>query len=636
VIAQIKSKLTLPIAAALLISCATTEDRGEFQESTDPSIEQLIGEVQVEDPEALVQQGKINEAAMLYLKIASKASDPQRQSLQLKGIHLLITEKSYEIANNLISEMDSAKLNTDQLTHYAYLNAKLSNYARNAEESLQWLDYIKNENYLKFTTEIDALKLMISIYELASDSKSAILTRIKLEPFLTSETDIIANQQAISRDLLLINEEEIQNINGLEDSVRGIAWLELAMLVKKSKNPFRLGSQLASWKELNPSNPIRMEIIAALAPQITDEQIKIENIALLLPLSGPFKKPASAIRDGFMANYYAEDSAENKPTIRIYNSASKELSLIDTYQRAVSEGADIIVGPLRKKSVDLLAKSGVIQSPTLVLNRFENEDFYVKNFYQFALSPEMEAQQTAQRAWADGHNRAAIIFPENNWGNRVATAFKEEWEELGGEIVSKNSYKSKKNDFSKPIKALLAIDKSHERKNNLAKLFRTKLNFEPRRRQDIDFIFMAAFPRQARLIPPQLKFFHAGKLPIYSTSHSFSGKINRKKDRDLNSLIVGDMPWTLTGTKNNNTKMQIYRTWPNKSKQFNRFYAFGNDAYAVLHYLNWLRGNSQSRLQGQTGNLHMNESNQILRELSWAKFKNGKPILLPATARIDN
>ena len=635
-IAQIKSKLTLPIAAALLISCATTEDRGEFQESTDPSIEQLIGEVQVEDPEALVQQGKINEAAMLYLKIASKASDPQRQSLQLKGIHLLITEKSYEIANNLISEMDSAKLNTDQLTHYAYLNAKLSNYARNAEESLQWLDYIKNENYLKFTTEIDALKLMISIYELASDSKSAILTRIKLEPFLTSETDIIANQQAISRDLLLINEEEIQNINGLEDSVRGIAWLELAMLVKKSKNPFRLGSQLASWKELNPSNPIRMEIIAALAPQITDEQIKIENIALLLPLSGPFKKPASAIRDGFMANYYAEDSAENKPTIRIYNSASKELSLIDTYQRAVSEGADIIVGPLRKKSVDLLAKSGVIQSPTLVLNRFENEDFYVKNFYQFALSPEMEAQQTAQRAWADGHNRAAIIFPENNWGNRVATAFKEEWEELGGEIVSKNSYKSKKNDFSKPIKALLAIDKSHERKNNLAKLFRTKLNFEPRRRQDIDFIFMAAFPRQARLIPPQLKFFHAGKLPIYSTSHSFSGKINRKKDRDLNSLIVGDMPWTLTGTKNNNTKMQIYRTWPNKSKQFNRFYAFGNDAYAVLHYLNWLRGNSQSRLQGQTGNLHMNESNQILRELSWAKFKNGKPILLPATARIDN
>ena len=635
-IAQIKTKLTLLLVAALLISCATTKDRDEQTDATDPTLDQLIGEIQIEDPEALARQGKTNEAAMLYLKIASKASDPERQSLQLKGIHLLINDKSYEIANSLISEIDASKLNTDQLTHYAYLNAKLRVNERNAEESLQWLDYIKNENYLKFTDEADALKLMISIYELASDNQSATLMRIELEPFLTTEIDIIANQQAIIRDLLLIDEAELQKISSFEESVRGVAWLELAMLVKKSKNPFRLGSQLASWKELNPSNPVRNEIIAALAPQQTDEQVKIENIALLLPLSGPFKKPASAIRDGFMANYYAENFTENRPTIRVYNSVNKEQSVIEIYQRAISEGADIVVGPLRKKSVDLLASSSDIHIPTLALNTLENEDYYVKNFYQFALSPEMEAKQTAQRAWADGHNRAAIIFPENKWGMRVITAFKNEWEKLGGEIVSENGYKTKKNDFSAPIKALLAIDKSHERKKNLAKLFKTNLNFEPRRRQDIDFIFMASFPRQARLIPPQLKFFHAGNLPIYSTSHSFSGKINNKKDRDLNSLIVGDMPWTLTNTKDNNTKQQIYQIWPNKSKQFNRFFAFGNDAYYVLHYLNWLRGNSHSRLQGETGNLHMNESNQILRELTWAKFKSGKPQLLPATARLDN
>lgn len=635
-IAQNKAKLVLPIIAVLLISCATTEDRDTEGDITDQVLGQLTGEIQIDDPEALVKQGRTNEAAMLYLKIASKASDPERQSLQLKGIHLLINDKSFEIADNLISEIDASKLNTDQLTHYAYLNAKLAVNARNAEKSLEWLDYIKNENYLKFTNEVDALKLMVSIYELASNRQLAILTRIKLEPFLTTESEILENQQSIIRDLLLIDESELEKMSGLEDSFRGVAWLELAMLVKKSKNPFRLGNQLASWKELNPSNPIRDEIIAALAPQQTDEQIKIENIALLLPLSGPFKKPASAIRDGFIANYYAEDSTENRPTIRIYDSANKELSIVETYQRAVSDGADIIVGPLRKKTIDFLANNVDLQTPTLVLNTLKNKDFYKKNFYQFALSPEMEAQQTAQRAWADGHNRAAIIFPENDWGNRVVTAFKDEWERLGGEIVSENGYKTKKNDFSKPIKSLLAIDKSYERKRALARLFRTKLNFEPRRRQDIDFIFMAAFPRQARLIPPQLKFFHAGNLPIYSTSHSFSGKINSKKDRDLNSLIIGDMPWTLTGTKNKNTKLQIYRTWPNKSRQFNRFYAFGSDAYYVLNYLNWLRGNSQSRLEGETGNLYMNESNQILRELSWAKFKNGKPRLLPATAKLDN
>ena len=629
------TKLTFIITASLLISCATTKD-GDRPDDFDSSLGRLTGSIEFDDPMDLVRQGKINEAAMLYLKIASKASEPERQSLQLKGIHLLIDEKSFDVADTLISEIDASKLNTKQLTHYAYLNAKLSLNDRNAEKSLQWLDYFKNENYLKFTSEIDALRLMVAIYELASDSQSAILTRIKIEPFLKTETDIVTNQQAIVHDLLLIDEATLEKFSGLEETTQGIIWLELAMLVKKSKNPFRLGSQLASWKELNPSNPIRNEIIAALAPQITANQIKIENIALLLPMSGPFNKPANAIRDGFIANYYAEDSTENRPVIRIYNSASKEETIIETYQRAISDGADIVVGPLSKNTVDELAKNANIQVPTLVLNVLEDETFYAKNFYQFALSPEMEAQQTAQRAWADGHNRAAIIYPENKWGNRVIAAFKKEWKKLGGEVASENGYKTEKNDFSKPIKSLLAIDKSYQRKRDLNRLLRAKLKFEPRRRQDIDFIFMAAFPRQARLIPPQMKFFHAGKLPIYSTSHSFSGKINRKKDRDLNSLIIGDMPWTLTTTKNNNTKLQIYRTWPNKSKKFNRFYAFGNDAYYVLNYLNWLRGNKNSRLGGQTGNLHMNESNQILRELTWAKFNKGKPFLLPATAKLEN
>ncbi|MDH5258287.1 MAG: penicillin-binding protein activator, partial [Gammaproteobacteria bacterium] len=224
---------------------------------------------------------------------------------------------------------------------------------------------------------------------------------------------------------------------------------------------------------------------------------------------------------------------------------------------------------------------------------------------------------------------------DNKWGKRVSDAFKEEWLKLGGETVSDTSYNSKKNDFSTPIKTLLAIDKSTERRNTLSALLKTRLKFEPRRRQDIDFVFMAAFPKQARLIPPQLKFFHAANVPIYATSHSFSGRLDSKKDRDLDSVVIGDMPWTLSRAKNDNYKRQIYRTWPNKSRQFNRLYAFGTDAYNILYYLNWLRANTNSMLQGATGELHMSESNLVTRKLSWAKFKKGRPSLLPATATLN-
>ncbi|MDX1811632.1 MAG: penicillin-binding protein activator, partial [Gammaproteobacteria bacterium] len=269
--------------------------------------------------------------------------------------------------------------------------------------------------------------------------------------------------------------------------------------------------------------------------------------------------------------------------------------------------------------------------PMLALNQLEEDNFYNRNFYQFPLSPEDEAKQVANRAWLDGHNRAAVITPDNKWGERLAEAFKTEWEKLGGVVATESQYNARKNDFSKPIKSLLAIDESEQRRREISRLLRTKVRFEPRRRQDIDVIFMAALPRQARLIPPQLEFYHAESLPIYTTSHSYTGRMNRKNDRDLNGIMIADMPWTLNSAYMETLKKQVYRNWPNKSKQFNRLYALGTDAYNILFYLNWLRDNSNAQLQGATGILHMNEKNQVIRQLSWAKFRNGLPRLIAAT-----
>ena len=66
--------------------------------------------------------------------------------------------------------------------------------------------------------------------------------------------------------------------------------------------------------------------------------------------------------------------------------------------------------------------------------------FFTANLFQFGLSPEDEAKQIAQRAWFDGHNKAAMIYPEGNWGKRVAAAFKQHWEQLGGRVASEQHY----------------------------------------------------------------------------------------------------------------------------------------------------------------------------------------------------
>ena len=347
-------------------------------------------------------------------------------------------------------------------------------------------------------------------------------------------------------------------------------------------------------------------------------------------MDGPFGKAAKAIRNGFLAAYYHDSDRQTKPTINIYNTNS-DTPIADIYNRALDAGATVVIGPLDKKKIVELTTTTDIAVPTLALNHLENEDYYASNLFQFGLSPEDEARQIAQRAWFDGHNEAAMIYPEGSWGDRVASAFKLHWEQLGGRIATEQHYPAKKNDFSASINKLLNIDQSKERKKSLAKLLKARMRFEPRRRQDIDFIFMGAFPRQARLIPPQLKFFDAGDLPLYATSHSFSGKINRSSDRDMNGVIIGDMPWTLRGNKSSPVRKTIYKTFRKDVGKYSRLYALGVDAHNVIYFLNWLRSNANARLNGATGTIHMTTNNRLDRDLTWARFSRGKPKVLALT-----
>ncbi len=622
--------LASAILIVLLASCSSIAVKDTRHVNESPQ-----GQLSSEDPEELIAQDKLAEAAMLYLAIANNASSPQKQNIQLKAIDLLIKDKLVEVASNLLLELNLDDLNIEQITFYAYLSAKVAINERNPKQSQQWLRSITVENSAAFATEADIIRLYIATYELASNIKNATLKRIALDRHLKTDEEILINQQAIIRGLLALHISVLQNITQIESAYNIRAWVNLSLLVKNAKNPFRLGNQLKIWQDNNPQLSIQPSLIAALAPHVDDVPPNLENIALLLPLSGPFSKPATAIRNGFLASYYANINSGNLPTVRIYDTGGVNSNILAIYQEAIDNGANIIVGPLRKKAIKEIALNTNHNIPTLALNQLDNIDFYSENFYQFSLSPEDEAKQTARRAWLDGHSRAAVISPNNKWGKRVATAFNEEWEKLGGEITSNSSYNAKKSDFSKPIKTLLAIDKSRDRRRALSKLLRVGLKFEPRRRQDIDFVFMAAFPKQARLIPPQLKFYHATSIPIYATSHSFSGWLNRKKDRDLDNVTIGDMPWTLTGTRKDSYKREIYKTWPNSTRRFNRLYAFGTDSYNVLYYLNWLRSNNLSRLRGTTGELHMSENNQVLRNLSWAKFSKGRAKLLPATTMLS-
>jgi len=249
------------------------------------------------------------------------------------------------------------------------------------------------------------------------------------------------------------------------------------------------------------------------------------------------------------------------------------------------------------------------------------------NIYQFGLAPEDEARQVAERAWLDGHNQAIALIPEGAWGERVLEAFRNDWDLLGGTLLEYQFYPPEKNDFSPQIQALLNLDESRQRHKQLQRILQTTLEFEPRRRQDSDFVFMAAFPRQARLLRPQLKFHYASRLPVYATSHIYTGHIDKNADRDMDGVSFTDIPWVLTDRRTPlPLKQKVMALWPKSVKQYTRFYALGIDAYDIIPSLSTMKNYRYERYHGQTGILHLGINNRIFRKMSWARFKKGVPV----------
>lgn len=348
------------------------------------------------------------------------------------------------------------------------------------------------------------------------------------------------------------------------------------------------------------------------------------NIALLLPLSGSFNSQAVAVRDGFLAAYYARRSDDYSPTIRIYDTTDNVDSGMASYRQALAEGADFIVGPLHKPLLEQISSNDKITVPTLALNYLNNESVAVNNLYQFGLLPENEARQVAERARQDGRTNALALIPAGEWGERMLASFSQEWQRLGGKLLEVQRYDASLHDFAGPVVNLLNIDIAFNNgRYNIPK------GAKIQRRQDADFVFVAAFPNQARQIRSQLRFYFAGDLPVYSTSHTFSGEINTNQDRDLDGVLFCDMPWTLTNGEGQTPSWEEFTNiWHASATPFKRLYAMGIDAYNLMEQFNSLGDTPENSLSGASGNLYRDAANRIHRQLQWARFRNGQPVAL--------
>lgn len=592
--------------------------------------------VKPDSPAAQLQQqalaaeeaGEYNKAAELYQQLAADSSDVNlRQEWLIKAAQSHFRAGQSQASVEILAKLDVSTLNTQQLLQRQLLVAALALEDRDYSRARTALDFDIPEQTDTLTRQ-QIHKLRITAFNALNDSISAARSHIELDKLLTDDKARRFNQQALW--LLLRNTplEDLEQARASAFDSDTLGWLQLAIIAQQSAQ--QATRRISEWRGFFPAHPADEAIIDSILALQNREAYRPSSIALLLPLKGPLQNAGRAIRDGFLTAYYQADHSHT-PTVRIYDVTSSDgevrSDIFTLYQNAVNEGAEFIIGPLSKNAIESLAFRNDLTTPLLALNYLSTTSATHDLFFQFGLSPEDEARQVAERAWNDGHTQAIALTPAGEWGERMHTAFANHWESLGGILVDSKFYDANASDFSRPLRSLLQLNQSQTRQRSLQQQLGLQLHFEPHRRSDADFIFLAAFPRQGRLLKPQLKFHHAGDLPVYASSHIFSGVRDANADRDINGVIFCDTRWAID-PQASGMQQQVLQLWPQNSHDLLRLYALGADAFRLIPHLNSLRQSQYYSYEGQTGVLSMDSERRLRRKLAWAKIKNGVPVPL--------
>ena len=567
-------------------------------------------------------------SASKLLDMANQAPSPERESLVLQAAQVYIEAGKFNRARNLLVDM-----NTDELPDQAYIKhtdlfstialKEGSNFLAHGILTKPRLE--QQWQIMSPQTEVALREKRAQVFALLGEAQNSVNERIQLSGLIDNKIQQQANQDALWQNLMSIPLAELQQLSENEYGQAARGWYSLAAINKNNQIDLeqqreQLQQWLGIWQQHPAHNnlPNDLRLLQSLIEQ------QPQQVALLLPLQGKLTEAGEAVRDGFFAAYFeALGNGRHTPEVRQYDSSN---DVIAAYQQAIADGADLIIGPIDKEKVTEISLLPSLEVPVLSLNYPDTPPATpLAGFYQFGLAVEDEARQVARQAFLEGHRQAMVIIPSQEWSERSARAFANEWEQLGGTVVNRTQFQTGAN-YSRLVKDAMQIEQSQIRTREMQDLLGIPLQSSPRSRSDVDMIFLIADPAQARQIKPTFAFHYAGKIPVYATSQVYSGQPNPKADRDLNGVRFNTMPWLFDTTSR---EKQAVAQYTKSAAVYGRLHALGADAFRLYARLPQLEQVPDMRIYGATGALHMLSDGRIEREQMWVRFRNGEAQPLP-------
>jgi outer membrane PBP1 activator LpoA protein len=602
------------VALTLLLgSCAPLQQAGE-PSGDDPG---------VREASALAAQGRHDDAAEAYLRLAQTATAARRERYLIRAARERRLAGRLDSAQEILDGLPDP-ISEANLLGWAQVAGDLAIARGEPEAALAAIARAPRTD--KAAAAAELLRIRGEALFRLDDPKGGTEALLEREVWLTDAAAIAENQRLLWSLYQGFGAPATVPPEAVADPVL-TGWLRLGRLAADQRgSQAGLALALRSWQQAHPQHPANDLLIPELLAALDAAAFLPERVALLLPLSGRQQAAGAAVRDGFMAAYYARaGEADAQPEIRIYDTNGPGVAT--AYRDAVADGTQIVVGPLLKESLQTLAGSEAgLGVPTLGLNYLPDGVAPPTGLVQFALAPEDEAQAVAQRAVAEGRRRAIALVPNNDFGRRLLESFRARYQELGGVVVDYRTYQPDGRDFSYGIQDILLIGESRDRMARLAANLGTELGFEPRRRDDVDVIFLAATAEAGKLLRPQLRFYYAGDIPTFATSAVYTE--GDRGNIDLNGIAFPDMPWIIAPEPRfGAARASLARHWQSEASRRARLFAMGYDAFQLASVMTGPSG--LQTLDGATGRLYLAADGRIHRQLDWARIVGGKPAPLP-------
>ncbi|MWO99104.1 penicillin-binding protein activator [Escherichia coli] len=642
---------------------------------------------------ALLKEGKTQQAAELFNQLPQDLNDDQRREQGLLSAELKVAQKDYAAAKKILGDIDVGALDKNQQARFwqagitaeqgrpsltllrafiaqepllagadkqKNIDATWQALASMTQEQAQTLVINADENVLQgwldlqqmwFNNRSDPTMLKAGItdwqtrYPQNPGAKMLPTQLVNVQNFKPASTSKIALLLPLNGQAAVFGRTIQQGFEAAKNGTTAVSGSAVPAQSAQAANVNDVVSpSAAETSDLTAAqapaqgtmqNPVTAPTTPpAATPAPEAVQTPAETQA---PVTAEQPQPQAAPAEQQPATQpqaVATTSANPSAELKIYDTTAQPLDQV--LAQVQKDGASIVVGPLLKNDVETLIKSNTTLN-VLALNQPENVQNRA-NICYFALSPEDEARDAARHIHEQGKQAPLLLIPRSALGDRVANAFADEWQKIGGGVVLQQKFGSASELRAgvnggagialngSPVSASLPQQQS-------VTIGGLTIPAPPTDAQisgggKVDAAYIVATPEEIAFIKPMIAMRNGSQsgATLYASSRSAQGTAGPDFRLEMDGLQYSEIPM-LAGS--NPPLMQQALSSVRNDYSLARLYAMGVDAWALANHFTQMRQVPGFELNGNTGDLTATQDCVINRKLSWLKYQQGQ--IVPAS-----